>query len=587
MKLTNEQRKAVDFKSHAVITACPGSGKTRTIIAKVLKCIDELSGTPRKVACITYTNTAVYEIENRIRASGVGDDEGYHEVSTIHAFCQANILGKYYWKTEAYKDGYTVLPPDHDTYIQIINEIGCRYGLDNSKKSQFERLNRDLDGVPLSGSIPENAAIAFWEMLEGEGYIDFCNIIYHSYRILRDNPSIRHNISCRFAYVLVDEFQDTSVLQVELLKFIHAQGYTTFFLVGDPEQSIYGFAGAQRESMASFAEAIDAHRFSLSVNFRATAPLVYGAERLIPREPPMVSGGTKSTMNPTVSYEHVKTNFAAMTDYFLPFLWENEISYGDTAILAPNWFVLSPLGRQLRKYKIPVTGSGARPYKRRYLLGRIAEQVCAYLESRSPEILRQTEKELFEINRELTGRPSFRIFSYDGMRVVHRIMRAGDNLRQTYEGAAEWLNGAAADFEEILISEGVVPSSCSGCLTVSKDKMLEEISKNQGDVENMVLADLGMIADPKKNMKLKTMHSAKGREFEAVAIICAHDGVIPYYNCYNTLTNATLAESRRLFYVAVTRAKRALWIFSSDNSKGLLRSRFISELGLVKDRSSR
>ena len=67
MKLTPQQRAAVDHDGHAVITACPGSGKTRTIIAKILRCIDELTGTPRKVACITYTNTAVHEIESRIR----------------------------------------------------------------------------------------------------------------------------------------------------------------------------------------------------------------------------------------------------------------------------------------------------------------------------------------------------------------------------------------------------------------------------------------------------------------------------------------------------------------------------------------
>jgi DNA helicase-2/ATP-dependent DNA helicase PcrA len=580
MKLTDQQRDAVRHVGHAVITACPGSGKTRTIIAKVLTCIDELTETPRKVACITYTNTAVHEIENRIRASGAASDEGCYEVSTIHAFCQANILGKYHWMTEAYRDGYTVLPSDHDIYSRIVNEIGERYGLTAYARSQIELLGRKPDGTPISGVVPAEAALAFWDALQLHGYIDFCNIVYYSYRLVHQNPSIAHNLSCRFAYILVDEFQDTSALQVEFLGLIHEVGHTTFFLVGDPEQSIYSFAGAERELMNGFSQAIKATGFPVSGNFRATQPLVDHAERLITRHPPMVSVSTKPALNPSVFYEHTQDSFTAMTDYFLPFLEANGISYGNAAILAPNWFVLRPLGKQLREYGIPVVGPGARPYKRKYLFGRIAEQVCAYLEGRAPEILHQAEKELFMIASELTGRPAFRIFSYQGMRVVHRLMRKGEALRQAHEGAADWLNAGAHAFEEILIEEGIIPSSYAGSFVESRDEMLAEMEAQRIDVANMGLADLGILADPRKNMKLMSMHGAKGREFEAVAVICAHDGLVPFHNQYNPLTTAGLEEARRLFYVAMTRAERSLWIFSSPNTKALPPTRFLAAIGL-------
>lgn len=581
MKLSPQQQAAVNHDGHAVITACPGSGKTRTIIVKVLKCIDALIGTPRKVACITYTNTAVHEIENRIRKNGTNTEEGCHEVSTIHAFCQNNILGCYYWMTGVYKNGYTILPPDHDAYTQIVEKIGNRYHLSAYAKTQFELLNRRPDGRPISSSIPTAAASAFWEELQRLGFIDFCNIVYYSYRIARDNPSIAHNLSCRFAYILLDEFQDTSALQVELLKLIHAVGHTKFFLVGDPEQSIYSFAGAERELMDGFARTIRAQGFLVSGNFRATQPLVDHAEQLIARVPPMVSKSTRKAISPSVYYQHTSDTFAAMSDYFLPFLEARGIRYGTAAILAPNWFVLRPLGKQLREYGVPVVGPGARPYKRRYLLGRIAEQVCAYLGSGAPEILHQAEKELFMIASELTGRPAFRIFSYQGMRVVHRLMRSGEVLRQAHEDAAGWLESAAPVFEGILIEEGVLSSSHVGCLCESCDEMIAEMQSQKIDVPNMVLDDLGILANPQKNMKLITMHGAKGREFDAVAIICAHDGLVPFHNQYNPLTDTGLAEARRLFYVAMTRAKIALWIFSSDNSRNLHPTRFIREIGIT------
>jgi len=580
MKLTDQQRNAVQYVGHAVITACPGSGKTRTIIAKVLKCIDELAGTPRKVACITYTNTAVHEIENRIRASGAASGGDCYEVSTIHAFCQTNILSKYHWMTEAYSDGYTVLPSDHDTYSQIVNEVGDRYRLSAYARSQFELLGRKPDGTPISGVVPAEAACAFWDELQRQGYIDFCNIVYHSYQLVRHNSSIAHNLSCRFAYILVDEFQDTSALQVELLGLIHDVGHTTFFLVGDPEQSIYSFAGAERELMGSFSQAIKATEFPVSGNFRATQPLVDHAEKLITRHPPMVSASTKPGFDTSVFYEHTLDSFTAITDYFLPFLEVNGIGYGNAAILAPNWFVLRPLGKQLREYGVPVIGPGARPYKRKYLLGRIAEQICAYLECSAPEILHQTEKELFMIASELTGRPAFRVFSYQGMRVVHRLMHKGEMLRQAHEGAADWLDAGAHVFEEILIDEGIIPASYAGCLTESRVEMFAEMKAQHIDVDNMALADLGILADPRKNMKLMSMHGAKGREFEAVAIICAHDGLVPFYNQYNPLTTAGLEEARRLFYVTMTRAERVLWIFSSPNTRGLSPTRFLGEIGL-------
>lgn len=581
MKLTPQQWAAVEHDGHAVINACPGSGKTRTIIARVLKCIDELSGTPRKVACITYTNTAVYEIENRIRQHGTSSDKGSYDVSTIHAYCQNNILGKYYWMTDAYKGGYQVLPPDNDVYKQIVQAIGDCYSLSAYARTQFELLNRRPDGSPISSSIPPEAALAFWKELERRGYIDFCNIVYYSYRIVHDNPSIAHNLACRFAYILVEEFQDTSALQVEFLDRIHATGYTTFFLVGDPEQSIYSFAGAQRELMENFARTIGAQEFPVSGNFRATQALVDHAEKLIARVPPMVSTCASEPFNPAVYYQHTPDSFAAMTDYFLPFLEANGISYGNAVVLAPNWFVLRPLGKRLREYGVPVVGPGARPYKRRYLLGRIAEQVCAYLESGAPEILHQAEKELFMIASELTGRPAFRVFSYQGMRVVHRLMRSGEALRQAHEGAGCWLNAVAPVFEEILIEEGILPAAHAGSLCESRDEMVAEMQGQHIDVANMVLADLGILADPRKNMKLMTMHGAKGREFEAVAIICAHDGLVPFHNQYNRLTAAGLAEAKRLFYVAMTRAERALWIFSSSNSRNLPPTRFIEEVGLA------
>ena len=209
MKLTSEQKAAVIHDGHAVLVACPGSGKTRAIIARLLRCVDKVRDSPRRVACITYTNTAVQEIENRIREFGSSGDDDFCEVSTIHSFCQNNILRHFYWKLPEYKDGFVVLPSDADEYRDIVTEIASEYHIEDYPQQLFESLNRSPNGEPVVPlGIPPDAAKSFWKTLEQRGFIDFCNIVYFSYRLLKTEPNLAANLGARFAYLLIDEFQD-------------------------------------------------------------------------------------------------------------------------------------------------------------------------------------------------------------------------------------------------------------------------------------------------------------------------------------------------------------------------------------------
>lgn len=579
MKLTDEQRSAIHHDGNAVVVACPGSGKTRAIIARLLRSVDAVRDTPRRVACITYTNTAVHEIENRIRTYGGAGDDEYCDVSTIHSFCQHNILRHFHWKFDRFKDGVKVLPSDCDEFQAIVEDIGDKYELDFFARQQFESLNRKPNGDPIT-SLPHEAAIEFWDRLEAEGCVDFCNLVYYSYQLLSENPSIVQGLAARYAFMLVDEFQDTSALQVQLLSLIAGVGITTFFLVGDPEQSIYRFAGAERELMFEFAEEIDAHEFTLSGNFRSSAPVVECAEALIPRDPTMFSAGDAALFAEEPVHEHVENHFIGITDFFLPALEALNIPYGDAAILAPVWYQLMPLGKELRNYGVPVVGPGARPYRKStHLFAGIAEKVCAYADNPQSVSIRQVERELFVLLQNVTGRADFRVFAFDGRRAVTRILRQAAAIREEHIGAVEWLNVAGEAFAEILHEESFLPKHCVPLLAESAVDIVRDIERQSDvDVANLTTTDLGMFANPAENLKLLTMHGAKGREFSAVAVIGLHDGRVPYHNHYNPLTPEGLEESRRLTYVAVTRAKRFLALFTDDDDFRPV-SRFLDEMG--------
>jgi len=565
MKLTDSQSKAVKHDNNTIVVACPGSGKTRCLVAKLLHSINEVRGSARKIACITYTNAAVHEIETRLRTYGSSGDEGYCEISTIHAFCLNNILRFFHWRLDEYKDGFKVIPPDCEIYQKIVKEVCSKFDLDSKAKDLFELLNREPNGTPIcSHPLTHSSALELWKLLENEKYIDFPNIVYFSLSLLNSHPSISRALSSRFAWILVDEFQDTSALQVEILKCIAAQGKSKFFLVGDPFQSIYGFAGARPDLMDEFASHIKAKSdFPLLGNFRSSSSIIGHAEKLFPREPPMYPSGTNKRIKEKPVYVHTSNAFNAITDYFLPALNDIGIGYGESAILAPWWIKLLHIGRRLREYGIPIVGPGARPYRRSHLFARLAEQVCYYITEPDNNIIPRIEKELFLMIANLEGKANYSVFSYEGRKTVFKLIRIGKKLLNENEAGIDWLNSAAEEFAKILVSDELIPASSSVLIIESVQDMLADMIKNRVDVANLSIHDLGLFANTARNMKLLTMHRAKGREFQAVALLDVHEGKIPHYSAKN---QREINESKRLLYVSITRAKKyLLYVTDSEN----------------------
>ena len=575
MKLTPQQRRAVKNRNHTLLVACPGSGKTRAIVAKLLRCADEVRDTPRRVACITYTNAAVEEIDERLRAYGASGDEDYCEVSTIHSFCLNNVLRPFHWKLDAYKRGFSILPSDSEVYIQLAEETLTEQGLPKSALDDFELLNRAPDGKPIvAGQLTPAAALSFWGKLSAQGYIDFANVVYLSFRLLVDHPSIGHAMACRFAWILVDEFQDTSALQVEILKIIGAQQRTRFFLVGDPYQSIYSFAGARPALMTEFADHIGADSdFKLWDNFRSSRPIIAQAERLLPRRPPMQAAGDEARRFMEIP-EHVPCGspFEGITDFFLPTVDALKIPYGRCAILAPSWFPLYRLGPLLRDYKVPIYGVGARPYKRHHLFGLLAEPICAHIDSPSPDKIPAIEKGLFLMVTQATGDTNYRVFSYETRVIIYRLLSAAKRLRARFEGGIDWMRIAAEEFEQILAAADLLPKRCIGLFRQSVSDIEQDMTNRGVDIANLTLADLGLFANPTHNVKLLTIHQAKGREFDAVSIIDLHEGRIPNWR---NKTQGALEESKRQMYVAMTRARRILMYITDTSNRTNTPSPFI------------
>ncbi len=579
MILNNSQREAVNYQDNTLIIACPGSGKTRTLVGKLLHVIEEVRNTSRRIVCITYTNAAVHEIESRLRRYGRSGDDDYCDVSTIHSFCLINILGKFYWHIPEYVNGFKVITPENDEFREIAENLLNENSLPLQMVDYFESFNREPDGTPIvPEDVPPSIALTFWDRLQKQGFIDFPNIIYYAYRLLLEKPSISFALSCKYAWFLIDEFQDTTELQVDILRLLAKQAQSKLFLVGDPYQSIFGFAGARVELMEEFGREIKAEtKFSLLENYRSSNLIIGHAEKLCPRKPPMYGVGEDAKLQIEPVYIHRSTAFEAITDYFLPALEEQAIPYGKAAILAPWWIKLYQLGRKLREFGVPIVGPGSRPYRRSHLFATLAEQMCAFLFHPTNKVFHQIERELFLMLISITGRSEYRIFTYEGNITVRKLIASGNEIYRLNQKATDWLKLTAESCLSILIKDNFLSAVDDKSLIESASGMIADMARNGVDLQNLSVEDLGLFASTERNLHLITMHKAKGREFDAVAIIDLHDGRIPDFRAINRRDEKQIEENKRLLYVSITRARRFLMYVTDSEHFRNIPSRFLAK----------
>ena len=585
MKLTAEQKAAADCLDNVLLRACPGSGKTRVITTKLMASIDDVRDTPRKIACITYTNSAVHEIEDRVAKSLMPDDDRYFDDSTIHSFCLSNIFRPFVWRVSGYRAGFKMLTREMDEFEPLVKAACATISYLNLTRQDYEdfsNINVDINGKLIGSALTSNivgrTANTFWRLCRDQGYIDFCTLLYYSFWLIRKFPDIADGIASRYALILVDEFQDTTDLQVEILSSIAARGRSRFFLVGDPYQSIYGFAGARPELADVFADRINARRdLSLSGNFRSSKPVIEDAERLFPRTPAMSAVGEARKYTERTQHIHVSDPLHAITDHFLPALVSLGIPLGEATILSPSWNPLFPLSRALRDMGVSVVGPGARPYRRGRLFAGLAEQLCGYLVDPRPDSLSSIERGLFHVVQELTGHPRFGIFSYAGRVVVMRMIETAKRLAEPDHGALRWLDECSLAIGAILVEADFIAPSHAPLLYTSVQEMKGDMRRNRFDPTNYTLEDMGLFASPQRALKLATLHNAKGREFDAVAMIKQHEGMIPFYL---SKTEEEFEAARRLFYVGATRARRLLMYITDSSDRRNMPTRFLGPSGV-------
>jgi DNA helicase-2/ATP-dependent DNA helicase PcrA len=576
--LNRQQQAAVAHGAHLRLTSCPGSGKTRVIVAKLVALLADVVETPRRIGCITHTNAAVHEIEERLRERTQAREERSFDVSTIHSFCLLNVLVPFRYVLPNFRDGFEIVTSETDWLRDQVRELNVQFGTRRATAESWANVSRGCDGAP---RVPENltldATAHLLQELDASSRMTMGDILYHSYALVLAHPFIGRSIASKYVCLLIDEFQDTSDTQLEMFRVIATYKRTNFFIVGDPHQSIYSFTGARPGLMEDFGNSIGAWAADLSGNYRSSAAIVEVAERLIPREPPMDAVGPDRDFPFKPRHHHAETPLDAIWEDFLPIIDSLEIPVGRAAVLSAQWIPLLHLSRALRDRGVPVIGPGARPYRRTLEFAAFAEQACAFVEDRTARAANRSLRALFLMLQQVTGLPDFRVYSLEGKRTLYRLLHASTAIRAQHEGAIPFLVALSDVVASLLHREGWLTEDQAEQVAASGQVMVRSIETTLGnDAMNLAVADLSLFVQPGKCLELMTIHGAKGREFDAVAVIGLHERVLPNWRAQ--ADDDAMEEARRLLYVAATRARKVL-CFYTDGS-GDAPSRFLGQEGL-------
>ncbi len=600
--LNREQRKAVEtLEGPVLILAGAGSGKTRALTYRVANLIDH--GTdPRAILALTFTNKAAKEMKTRI-ASLVGEEQAEEAwISTFHSTC-ARILRRDIEKL-GYKRSFVIY--DEDDQTAVLKEILKRLNIDDkflpvrelrsrisdtknrlmTPDEWFMQSERDHRSTMIHQVMGE-----YEKRLKSLNALDFDDLLLRTLELLADHPPVLQAYRDRFRYVLVDEYQDTNKAQYEMVRLLTAES-RNICVVGDDDQSIYGWRGADIRNILDFEKDYpDARVIKLEQNYRSTANILDAANQVI-----VHNAGRKDKQLWTEAGEGEKIKIFCAGDERDEAAWiaDNLRSLsmrgsklGDSAILYRTNAQSRVLEEMLRRASIPYRiFGGLRFYDRKEIRDIIAymrvlanptddislrriinipkrsigDSTVQELVSHAAANDMPLYSALSDLPASLGSRPRKCVNDFFMLMTMLGAMKetmpltdfVEDLLERTgllAQYTAEDSEEAMARVENIREFQGSVADFVSQNADATVESFLEHVA---------LMTDLDSQEDERGYVTMMTLHAAKGLEFQNVFIAGMEENIFPSYR--STVDEDRLEEERRLMYVGITRARRRLYL---------------------------
>jgi len=616
--LNPAQKKAVEHhQGPELVLAGAGSGKTRVLTRRIGYLINHYGVSPYNILAVTFTNKAANEMKERVKDM-VGGVNRSLWVSTFHSFC-VRIL-----RREAEKLGYNKNFVIFDSLDQrkLVKEVLKSKNLDPKKTKPRSVLNKISNAKnelktpeqmsASSGSFFDQTAAEIYEeyqkRLKENNAMDFDDLIQQTVILFEKFPLVLEHYQERFKYILVDEYQDVNHAQYQLVNLL-AERYRNVCVVGDPDQGIYGFRGADIRNILNFEDDYpDVKTIRLEQNYRSKGNILEAAQAVIKNNSSRKEKElwTDQGEGPKLELYEAKdekeeADFICRTAKELTEkneLTEAELTYDDLAVLYRTNSQSRAFEDMLMKYGIPyqIVG-GVRFYERMEIKDIMAYLRLIYNPADDISFLRIINRPKRGIGAGTLGKVQD-FAEAEGLNLYEAALKSKANptLSGTYakrvlhfteiieELRAEQEEIALARLTEKLLDKSGYRHNLEEEKTAEAENRLENIEelfsvineymKNSdnntlaGFLEEVTLmADIDSMDEDQSSLTLMTIHSAKGLEFPVVFLVGMEDGIFPHSN--SMFEQKGMEEERRLCYVGMTRAEERLYL-----SRAQVRLRF-------------
>lgn len=605
--LNKNQALAVAHKDGPMLVlAGPGSGKTRVITERAKYLIEQYHISPSQILVITFSKKAALEMQERFRQ--LVDKKSYPvNFGTFHAvFFQILKQYKQYDTTSILSQQRQI-----EILLQIVEQM--HVGVEEPR-SYCEKKCREISLYKGSGK-NKNAFLERmlpdefeeFEMIfkEYEAHcrrnhkLDFDDMVLECYSLLKNQPYFLRTWQERFLYILVDEFQDSSLLQYEVIRLLAKQS-RNLFVVGDDDQSIYGFRGALCNVFTRFQnDFADAVKIQLSVNYRCSNAIIHTAATLISKNKNRIAKqivGHANEQGAVIKshHENVMSEAVYVAEEIKRLHEEEQIAYSEIAVL----YRIGSCQRAIEECLLSKGLPYCKSHKQRLFYEEtFVRDIFAYLQIASGDckktllfqILNKPQRELhrewipddFFTTAEFTRKQhgyqfeKLNILKGDLKKISQLPPYAAVNYILRKVGYLQFMRQYSYryDMDEEDISNFIeeLLSRANGFVTI------EEWIAHVNDICKAYEYTQECHETKRDAVTLQTIHAAKGLEYHTVFIVGLCEGILPYKKA---VSEEEIEEERRLCYVAVTRAKERLYLCNrTESSRGRAVSRFAKEMG--------
>lgn len=586
--------------------AGPGSGKTTAIVYRIKYLIEEAKIPSSGILVITFTRASAKEMEERflklMKGSKCSVTFGtFHSVffyilKMAYGYRSENILKeeeKYAIIRDIIRHRQLEYEDEEELVSSVIREIGMMKG----DMITLEYFYSNCLGEEVFRQVYKEYETKVTSM----GKLDFDDMMVYCYELLKERPDILKSLQKRYTHILIDEFQDINKIQYEITKMLAAPS-NNLFIVGDDDQSIYGFRGAKPEIMLHFKEDYqNAAETLLDVNYRCSQNITEGAVNLITNnrirfKKRIISA--KGYVEPVLIH-HMRT-LSEENNHVLTAIQKYHrqgIPYSEMAVILRTNVQARGIANKLMEYNVPFQVRDKIPCIYDYFtVQNILDYIRAAMGIRERALfLRIMNKPNRYLSRELLTEP---VVSFEALRtMVEGKNWALDNIDQ-FEYELKVLSGlkpfAAVNFIRKAIGYDEYLKEYADYRHLNVEDLLRPLNELQEMAkqyktfrewfegiekyrEELEQHSKGSSRENREGVVVTTMHSAKGLEFDAVFILEANEGMSPYKKAVKP---EEIEEERRMFYVAMTRARSHLHIYEVKEyyNKELEPSRFLAEI---------